>query len=87
MTHYLATSENPDGYKLEDILTLIRQDIIKRVGKIAPDSKPEAQQVLKNNIKILGLMTECIDIAYSSTELLNKSFGPSNHAEPRIGVR
>ncbi len=87
MTHYLATSENPDGYKLEDILSLIRQDIIKRVAKIAPDGKPEAQQVLKNNIKILGLITECIDIADSSSELLNKSFGPSNRAEPRIGVR
>ena len=87
MTHYLATDENPNGYKLEDILTLIRQDIIKRAGKIAPDSKPEAQQVLKNNIKILGLITECIDIAHGSTELLIKSFGPSNQAEPRIGVR
>ncbi len=87
MTHYLATDENPDGYKLEDILSLIRQDIIKRVGKIAQDSKPEAQQVLKNNIKILGLITECIEIANSSTELLNKSFGPSNRGEPRIGVR
>ncbi len=87
MTHYLATDENPDGYRLEDILSLIRQDIIKRVGKIAQDSKPEAQQVLKNNIKILGLITECIEIAIGSTELLNKSFGPSNRAEPRIGVR
>jgi hypothetical protein len=87
MTHYLATPENPDGYKLEDILALIRQDVINRVGKIAPDTKPEAQQVLKNNIKILGLITECIDIALSSTELLNKSFGPSTRDEPRIGVR
>ncbi len=87
MTHYLATDENPDGYKLEDILSLIRQDIIKRVGKIAQDSKPEAHHVLKNNIKILGLITECIEIANNSTELLNKSFGPGNRAEPRIGVR
>ena len=87
MTHYLATDENPDGYKLEDILSLIRQDIIKRVGKIAQDCKPEAHHVLKNNIKILGLITECIEIANSSTELLDKSFGPSNRGEPRIGVR
>jgi hypothetical protein len=87
MTHFLSTSENPDGYKLENILSLIRQDIVNRLGKIAHDSKPEAQQVLRNNIKILGLITECIDTAGSSTELLNKSFGPSNRAEPRIGVR
>lgn len=87
MTHFLVTSENPDGSKLEDILSMIRQDIIKRLTKIAHDAKPEAQRVLKNNIKILGLLTECIETANSSTELLDKSFGPSTAAEPRIGVR
>ncbi len=87
MTHFLATSENPDGSRLEDILSMIRQDVIKRLSKIAHDAKPEAQQVLRNNIKILGLLTECIETAKGSTELLDKSFGPSNRAEPRIGVR
>ncbi len=87
MTHFLATDENPNGYKLEDILTSIRQDVIKRVGKIAHDSKPLALQVLKNNLRILSLLTECIEIADSSTELLIRSFGPSNPVEPRIGVR
>ncbi len=87
MTHFLATDEHPNGYKLEDILTIIRQDVINRVGKIAHDSKSEAHQVLKNNIRILSLLTECIEIAKSSTELLHRSFGPSNSAEPRIGVR
>ena len=86
MTHFLATDENPDGYKLEHILTCLRQDVIKRVGKIAQDGRLEANQVLKNNIRILSLLTECIEIANSSTELLDKSFGPSKMAEPRIGV-
>lgn len=87
MTHFLVTSEKPEGSKLEDVLSMIRQDMIKRMTKIAHDAKPEAQQVLKNNIKIMGLLTECIETAKSSTELLDKSFGPSNAAEPRIGVR
>lgn len=87
MTHFLATNDNPNGYKLEDVLSLIRQDVVKRIGKIVDDTRTEANQVLKNNIRILSLLTECIDIANSSTELLNKSFGPSNSAEPRIGVR
>lgn len=87
MTHFLVTEENPDGSKLEDILTLIRQDVIKRLGKIALDSKPEAHQVLKNNVRILSLLTECIEISESSTKLLDKSFGPSDAAQPRIGVR
>ena len=87
MTHFLVTEEKPDGSKLEDILTLIRQDVIKRLGKIAHDSKPEAHQVLKNDIRILSLLTECIEISESSTKLLERNFGPSNAAEPRIGVR
>ena len=87
MTHFLANDENPEGYKLEDVLSLVRQDVIKRLGKIAHDGKPEALQVIKNDIVILNLLTECIEIAHGSTELLNKSFGPSNPAKPRIGVR
>ena len=85
MTHFLATDEKPDGYKLEDILSVIRADIIKRAQKLLDDQKPEAREVLKNNIKILNLLSECIDVAEDSTALLHHSFGPSTSAEPRIG--
>jgi len=40
MTHFLSTDENPEGYKLEDILSIIRQDIITRAGKISGDKRP-----------------------------------------------
>lgn len=86
MTHFLATDDNPQGYKLEDILSLIRQDVIKRAQRIMGDNKAEAKYVLKNNIRILGLITECIEIAENSTALLDKSFGPRDPAKPRIGV-
>jgi len=86
MTHFLSTDDKPDGYKLEDILSIIRADIIKRATKITDDGRPEAIQVLENNIKILSLMTECINIAESSTTLLNKSFGPARDGQPRIGT-
>jgi len=85
MTHFLASDEKPDGYKLEDILSVIRADIIKRAEKILDDSKPEARTVLKNNIRILGLLSECIDIAEDSTAMLNRSFGPNKGSKPRIG--
>ena len=85
MTHFLATEENPDGYKLEDILTIIRQDIIKRAGLIAADTRPEARHVLSNNVKILQKITDCIELAEDSTHVLERSFGHSGH-EPRIGL-
>ena len=85
MTHFLATDEKPDGYKLEDILSVIRADIIKRAQKILDDTRPEARAVLNNNIRILGLLSECIEIAENSTALLDHSFGPRQGSEPRIG--
>ena len=86
MTQFLVTEENPGGYKLEDILLAIRKDMVVRANKIVDDDKPQARQVLENNIKILGLITECINIATESTKLLDRSFGPHRDGHPRIGV-
>lgn len=85
MTHFLSTDENPDGYKLEDILSIVRKDIIDRAGKIAGDKRPEARQVLANNMHILQKLTECIDLAENSTQVLDRSFGQRGDA-PRIGA-
>jgi len=85
MTHFLSTDENPEGYKLEDILSIIRQDIITRAGKISGDKRPEAQQVLANNMHILVKITECIELAENSTQILDRSFGQRGDA-PRIGA-
>ena len=86
MTHFLVTDDNPDGYKLEDMLKLIRKDIFLRTTKILEDDRPEAQTVLDNNVKILGLLSESIGIAENSTAVLQKSFGRSRAGKPRIGV-
>ena len=80
MTHFLITDENPEGHKLEDLLALIRRDIVLRATKIVDDPKPQAKQVLENNIKIMGLLSECIGIAESSTRILDK-------ASTRTGAR
>ncbi len=85
MTKFLLTDENPEGYRLEDILTAIRNDIIVRASKIKEDRRPEAMAVMNNSIKILGLLAESIDLAQNSSEILDKSFGPHDPAVPRIG--
>ncbi|MEQ8247943.1 MAG: histidine kinase [Alphaproteobacteria bacterium] len=87
MTHFLATDEKPDGYKLEDILTLIRSDLIKRATKIVDDNRPEARHVLDNNIRILSLLSDAIELASDSTKTLERSFGASTSGQPRIGKR
>lgn len=88
MTHFLVSEEQPEGWKLEDILSVIRNDILHRAGKISGDKRPEAQHVLANNVKILGLLTDAIYLAEESSRTLDKAFGPSQSAEggpPRIG--
>ena len=88
MTRFLASDDNPNGYKLEDILTAIRRDIVRRCDLIADDLRPEALHVLENNIQVLKLMSDAIALAEDSSRTLDRSFGPSAAAEggpPRIG--
>lgn len=84
-TKFLVTDENTDGYKLEDILTMIRNDILQRATKIMEDERVEATAVMNNNIKILGFLSECIALAANSTDILDKSFGRHESNAPRIG--
>jgi hypothetical protein len=89
MTRFLISDENPGGYKLEDILTVIRADVLKRCTKIALDERPEAQRVLANNMAVLEHLTQAIELARDSTRVLDKAFGPSRAADggpPRGGV-
>ncbi len=87
MTRFLSTDEKPDGWKLEDILSVIQDDIVGRSNKIVGDSCPEARKVLQNNFEILRLLSDCIAAAEDSTRVL-KILGRSESADggpPRIG--
>jgi hypothetical protein len=89
MTRFLVSDENPAGHRLEDILTVIRADVLKRCTKIALDERVEAQHVVKNNMEVLVHLTAAIELAKDSTRTLDKAFGPSRAVEggpPRIGV-
>lgn len=84
-TKFLVTDDNPDGYKLEDILTVIRNDMLQRATKIMGDHRPEATAVMNNNIRILTIISESIELAKNSSDILDKAFGPSDPKKPRIG--
>ncbi len=86
MTHFLVNAENPQGYKLEEILLAIRKETIVRATKIVDDHRPEARHVLENNVKILQLLSDCIKLAEDSTRVLDKTFGPAKDGQPRIGT-
>lgn len=85
MTHFLVTDENPNGHRLEDILMLIRKDMLTRAIKIADDRRIEALHVMRNNMKILELISEAIALAEDSSRILDRAFGPVKGGPPRIG--
>ena len=88
MTHFLRSDKNPEGHKLEDLLMQLRADILHRCEIIAADTRPEALQVMANNVKILGHLSDAINAAFDSTRILDRAFGPSQAAHggpPRIG--
>ena len=87
MTHFFPSPDHPQGWKLEDLLAEVQNDIVRRSEKIIDDNRPQARAVLHNNIEILSLLTQCIHKAVASTKIL-ESFGPSQADKggpPRIG--
>lgn len=86
MSHFLVTEENPSGHRLEDILMLLRKDILNRAVKIADDRRIEALHVMKNNMRILDLLSDAIALAEDSTRVLDRAFGSAaKGGPPRIG--
>ena len=86
MTHFLISDTNPEGSKLEDILRVIRNDVLVRCTKIFEDVRPEAQHVLDNDVKILDMLSQALNLAEDSSRVLDKAFGPgAKGGPPRIG--
>tara|TARA_Y100001934_G_C12289607_1_gene744126 strand:- start:830 stop:988 length:159 start_codon:yes stop_codon:yes gene_type:complete len=48
-----TTDKKPSGYKLEDKLSITRQDIVKHATMIDRDNRLGARQVMANNMRIL----------------------------------
>ncbi|MBM3569393.1 MAG: histidine kinase [Alphaproteobacteria bacterium] len=86
MSKFLMSRENPDGWTLEDLLTEIQNDVIRRCEKICDDRRPESRQVLQNNFEILSLLGRASELSRESTKILN-SLGPAEgpRGKPRIG--
>ncbi|MGD2131271.1 MAG: histidine kinase [Maricaulaceae bacterium] len=89
MTRFLQSDDNPGGFRLEEILAILRADVLKRSVRISDDDRPEALHVMANNMKILQHLTEAAELAADSTRTLDRAFGPSTVGEggaPRIGA-
>lgn len=84
-TRLLHSVETPKGWRIEDLLAEIQNDIVRRTQKIIDDPRPDARAVLNNNIEIMGMLSRCVERAQDSTRILD-SMGPHEEGQPRIGV-
>ena len=81
MTKLLVSDDNPNGAKLEDVLRVVRNDIIARCHLSVAVHERETEKVVANNMRILNLLTECIDLAETSTDILVQAYGVEQAAK------
>jgi len=74
-TTFLVSENKPDGFRLEEIVREIRNDILVRSTHVMTDDRPEIASVMANNMKILGMLSDVIALAENSTELLSRIYG------------
>ena len=82
----LMGSNNPNGWKLEELLEQIKQEISHKINKIIDDASPQAQLVVKNNLSIIEHLGAAEALQRSSFVVLDAmkpNEGPTG--KPRIG--
>lgn len=83
----LMSPENPDGWKLEELLSQLQGEILTKCEKIAFDTRPVARQVLRNNQQIFGLLFQAEALqrdSYDKLDAMAPNEGPLG--KPRIGT-
>ncbi len=82
----LMGSENHNGWKLEELLAQVKQEVSQKINKIVNDSSPQAQLVVRNNLAIiehLGAAEALQQSSYIVLDAISKNEGPAGN--PRIG--
>lgn len=82
----LIGSDNHNGWKLEDLLDQVRQEVSQKINKIINDPSPQAQLVVRNNLEIIGHLGAAEALQRSSyivLDAMKPNEGPSG--KPRIG--
>lgn len=76
MEPYLVAETIPKVHRLDEILILLRELVLKRSQALADNHLPEAKHVMRNSMMVLKLLTEAIELTRESNKLLDRSFGP-----------
>lgn len=86
-TPLLMSSENPNGWKLEELLGQLNEEILDKCKKIEGEKRPVAKQVLQNNRHIMQMLRDAATLQRQSMAFL-EAIGPNEGplGTPRIGA-
>jgi hypothetical protein len=82
----LMGSENHNGWKLEDLLSQVKQEVSEKINKIINDESPQSKLVVRNNLAIiehLGAAEALQRSSYIVLDAMRENEGPGG--KPRIG--
>ncbi|OCA84494.1 hypothetical protein A8F94_17525 [Bacillus sp. FJAT-27225] len=82
----LMSSENHNGWKIEDLLEQVIVEVSHKINKIINDPSPQAQLVVRNNLAIiehLGAAEALQRSSYVVLDAMKPNEGPAG--KPRIG--
>ena len=84
----LMGRDNPNGFKLEDLLADVVDEIATKCSYIADDTSLEARHVLRNNQQIMGLLAQAAALQRLSYDILDaKAPNEGVHGKYRIGTQ
>lgn len=82
----LMSSNNPDGWKLEDLLVTLTNELEEKTRKVEKDTSTLSKTIQNNNLQIIGLLVQARAIQEQTYNLLNaKAPDEGATGSPRIG--
>lgn len=86
MQPILMSKENPNGYKLEELLEQVSHEMILKNEKIKHDTSKVSAMIRGNNFEIISHISRAKQLQEETYKMLaeiGKDQGPKGH--PRIG--
>lgn len=87
-TPILMSSSNPDGWKLDELVSVLQAEIEAAGKKIENDTSVEAAYVRHNNARILGLL-DTVNTLWRASHIVLDAKAPDQGplGQPRIGQK
>lgn len=68
----LMGEENPNGYRLEEALHLIRHELHLKTQNLLSNESAAAKSIVRNNLQIINLLGVCADTQTNTLDILNE---------------